>query len=271
MMTFKDRLHQPGILVAPGIYDALTAHLAAKAGFEAVFLSGSAVAFSQLCQPDIGLVTMTEMALACDRVRDRTDLHIMIDADSGYGNAYNVARCVRTFERAGASGIQIEDQLNTKNVEEVAARPLVSTETMVGKIKAALDARTHEGTVISARSDAAFTEGVDKAIARAAAYKDAGAEMIFVEGLTKRADMEALHAALGQDVPTLYNVLDPAKTEVSAPADLDAIGYAMMLYPATAITAAANGALEALKAAKDGMPSVEGTPIKTLIENDPQS
>ncbi|MEO0411442.1 MAG: isocitrate lyase/PEP mutase family protein [Pseudomonadota bacterium] len=264
-MTFKDRLAQPGILIAPGIYDALTAHLARQAGFEAVFLSGSAVAFSQLAQPDIGLVTMTEMALACDRIRDRTDLHIVIDADSGYGNAFNVARCVRTFERAGASGIQIEDQLNTKAVDAVAARPLVSPDIMVGKIKAALDARASDDTVISARSDAAFTEGAEKATERAVMYKEAGADMIFVEGLTKQGDMAALHSALGQDFPTLYNVLDPAKTEVSDPAALEALGYSMMLYPATAITAAANAALKALKAAKAGEPSVTGTGIKALI------
>ncbi|MEM7571134.1 MAG: isocitrate lyase/PEP mutase family protein, partial [Pseudomonadota bacterium] len=194
-------------------------------------------------------------------------LHIVIDADSGYGNAFNVARCVRTFERAGASGIQIEDQLNTKTVETVASRPLVSPDTMVGKIKAALDARASDDTVISARSDAAFTEGVGKAIERAVMYKEAGADMIFVEGLTKQADMSALHRALGHNVPTLYNVLDPAKTEVSEPSALEALGYSVMLYPATAITAAANAALEALKAAKAGSPSVTGTAIKALIDD----
>ncbi|MEM9287150.1 MAG: isocitrate lyase/PEP mutase family protein [Pseudomonadota bacterium] len=266
-MSFKQRLAQPDILIAPGIYDALTAHLAAKAGFEAVFLSGSAVAFSQLARPDIGLVTMTEMALACDRVRDRTDLHIMVDADSGFGNAHHVTRCVRTFERAGASGIQIEDQLNTKSVADVASRPLVSKETMVGKVKAALDARGSDETVISARSDAVFTEGVGKAIERAVAYKDAGADVVFVEGMTKKADMDAFHAAVGAEQPTLYNVLDPAKTEVSNPADLQAVGYAIMLYPATAITAAANAALAALKDAKAGQPMPGGTGIKALIED----
>lgn len=264
-MTFKQRLAQKNILTAPGIYDALSAHLAVKAGFEAVFLSGSAVAFSQLCRPDIGLISMTEMALICDRVRDRIDAHIIIDADSGYGNANAVARCVRTFERAGASGIQIEDQLNTKSLAEQTTRPLVSTDTMVGKIKAARDARVSDDTVISARTDAVFTEGVDAAIERAVMYAEAGADMVFAEGMTQRADMQRLIAAIGGKAPVLYNVLDPAKTEVSAAADLEATGYSMLLYPAPAITAAGNAMLEALGATEDDdMPGFK-SPIRDLI------
>jgi len=264
-MTLKQRLAQPEILAAPGIYDALSAHLAVKAGFEAVFLSGSAVAFSQLARPDIGLVTMTEMALICDRVRDRIDAHIVIDADSGYGNANAVARCVRTFERAGASGIQIEDQLNTKSVTQQSARPLVSADTMAGKIKAALDARTSEDTVISARTDAVFTEGVDAAIERAVLYAESGADMIFAEGMTKRADMEKLITAIDGKAPILYNILDPAKTDVSNVQGLEAIGYSMLLYPTPAITAAGNALLDALKAAKAGSLQSFDAPVRDLI------
>lgn len=266
-MNFKTRLQNADILTAPGIYDALSAHLAAKAGFEAVFLSGSAVSFSQLARPDIGLVTMTEMALACDRIRDRTDAHIMVDADSGYGNATAVARCVRTFERAGASGVQIEDQLNTKSLAQQTTRPLVSIETMTGKLKAALDARTSSETVISARSDAVFTEGVDAAIERAVLYCDTGADMVFVEGLTKRADMQRLIDAIAGRAPVLYNILDAAKTEVSALPDLQAMGYSMVLYPAPAITAAANAALAAFEDLQAGKHPGFPAPIKTLIED----
>lgn len=264
-MTFKERLAASDILVAPGIYDALSAHLAAKAGFEAVFLSGSAVSFSQLSRPDVGLVTLTEMALACDRIRDRTDLHIMVDADSGYGNANAVARCVRTFERAGASGIQIEDQLNTKAISEQMSRPLVSKITMMEKLKAALDARHSSETVISARTDAAFTEGVDAAIDRAVLYSETGADMVFVEGLTKRKDIERLIAAINGVTPLLYNILDPEKTEISAPKALQKVGYSMALFPAAAITAAANATFAALKAVKAGETPTFDTSIQSLI------
>lgn len=266
-MSLKARLAAPEILVAPGIYDALSAHLAAKAGFEAVFLSGSAVSFSQLARPDIGLVTMTEMAQACDRIRDRTDMHIIVDADSGYGNANAVGRCVRTFERAGASGIQIEDQLNTKPVGEQMSRPLVSKVVMLGKLKAALDARQSSETIISARTDAAFTEGVDAAIDRAVMFSETGVDMVFVEGLTKRKDIERLIAAINGNTPLLYNILDPKKTEISTPAALEKVGYAMALFPAPAITAAANATLTALKAIKEGSTPTFETPIKTLIED----
>lgn len=266
-MSLKARLASPGILIAPGIYDALSAHLAVKAGFEAVFLSGSAVSFSQLARPDIGLVTMTEMALACERVRDRTDAYIVVDADSGYGNAHAVARCVRSFERAGASGIQIEDQLNTKALSEQTSRPLVSRETMTGKLKAALDARTSSETVISARSDAVFSEGVDAAIDRAVLYAETGADMVFVEGLSKREDMERLIAAIAGRAPLLYNILDPQNTQVSKPADLQALGYSMALFPAPAITAAANATLAALKAVQAGETPRFDAPIRDLIED----
>lgn len=266
-MSFKARLDASDILIAPGIYDALSAHLAVKAGFKALFLSGSAVSFSQLAAPDIGLVTMTEMALACDRIRGRTDAYIMVDADSGYGNAHAVTRCIQTFERAGASGIQIEDQLNTKSVAQQTARPLVSKETMLGKLNAALDARKSSQTVISARSDAAFSEGVDAAIDRAVAYSETGVDMVFVEGLTKRADMERLIAAIGGRTPLLYNILDPEKTEVSAAHDLQTLGYAMALFPAPAITAAANATLAALKAIHAGETLSFDAPIRTLIED----
>ena len=136
MEDLGTRICSGDVLVVPGVYDALTAALAEKAKFEAVFLSGSAVAYSQIGRPDIGLLTMTEMAVALDRIRDRINIHIFVDDDSGYGNAFNVGRTIRAFERAGASGIQIEDQINTKPMDQVGQRPLVSIETMVGKLKA---------------------------------------------------------------------------------------------------------------------------------------
>ena len=244
-MSLKTRLQQPEILEAPGIYDALSALLAERAGFEAVFVSGSAVAFTQLARPDIGLVTLPEMADVVDRISDRVSLHLFVDADSGFGNDHNVARTVRTFERAGASGIQIEDQLNTKAMDQVGKRPLVSAQSMVSKLKAATDARLSEELVISARTDAAFTEGVDAALDRLSAYVDAGADMIFLEGLTDRTDMERLCAQFSAQVPILFNQLKPHADGALTATDLQTLGYSVVLYPSAAI----NGAMQALGAA----------------------
>lgn len=246
MTSLKQRLAQKQIVRVPGIYDALTATLAEKAGFEAVFISGSAVSFSQLARPDIGFVTQTEMAQVVDRVRDRVSIPLFVDADSGFGNAFNVARTVRTFERAGASGIQIEDQLNTKIVSEVSSRPLVPTDVMVGKIKAALDARQSEDTIISARSDAMFTEGADAALDRAVAYADAGADMIFVEGMTEANDRTKLCDALKDRVLLLFNLLKPGAPGTPSPEDLEAQGYDIVLFPAAVIGPVANAAWQSL-------------------------
>ena len=236
-MLLKDRLTQQDIVIAPGVYDALTALLVEQAGFEAAFVSGSAVAYSQLGRPDIGLVTSTEMALALERIRDRVELYLLVDADSGFGNAFNVQRTVRVLERAGADAIQIEDQQNTKRPGEVTARPVISTQAMVGKLKAALDARVNASTVISARSDAVFTLGVDAALERALAYLAVGADMIFIEGLTRREDIDRLSSLCRGAVPLLHNVIDTANSDAR---QLQDQGYSVALYPAHMINHIAN-------------------------------
>lgn len=266
-MSLKNRLAQSNTLTAVGIYDALTALIAEQAGFEAAFLSGSAVAYSQLGRPDIGLVTLTEMAQILDRVRDRVDMHLLVDADSGFGNAFNIQRTVRTFERAGANGIQIEDQLNTKNPKEVATRPVISTERMVGKIKAALDARHSDETVISARSDAVFTLGVQQAFERAEAYLDAGADMIFLEGLKSEDDIQRLVKLCDKRSPVLYNVLNPDQISLD---QLSAFGVSMVLYPAAIPNHIANAAREkafglANELGVSSTPLPASEPINTII------
>ena len=243
------------VVVVPGVYDALSAWLAQKVGFEAVFLSGSAVAYSQLARPDIGLVTLSELASTLDRIRDRIDIPVIVDADSGFGNVFNIQRTVRMLERAGASGIQIEDQLNTKSPKHVQGRPLVSAEEMIGKIKAAQDAKLDLGTVISARTDSFFTLGLEASLDRAESYLEAGADMIFVEGLKSKEDIEALCSRFKRRVPLLYNMLAQGKTPLLGPGELAEIGLSMVLYPASAIEAAANatfGALQELKFALEG-------------------
>jgi 2-methylisocitrate lyase-like PEP mutase family enzyme len=239
------------VVPMPGVFDALSALIAERAGFEGVFLSGSALSYTLLGRPDIGLVTLSEVAATLERVRDRVSIPILVDADSGFGNALNVARTVRVFERAGASAIQIEDQINHKRPGDLTARPLVSTLEMVGKIKAALDARHSEETLISARTDAPFSETFEQALARAHAYADAGADIIFVEGLSELTQLQRLTAEFRGRKPLLHNVLDGGKSPLQTTAELGALGYSIVLFPGTAVqsaTSAMERSLQTLKA-----------------------
>lgn len=226
----------PEILVVPGIYDAFSAFRAQEAGFKALFVSGSALATMHLARPDIGLLTLSEIAEATARIADRIAIPLFVDADQGFGNAYMVARTMRMLERSGASGIQIEDQLDTKPSGDPLGRPLIPTTDMVDKIKAMLDARRDEAVVVSARSDAVSTEGVGAALDRAAAYADAGADIIFVENIKTRADMERLVAVIGTRKPLLHNLLRTGEEAQDAQA-LQAMGYNVVLFPAVAVKA----------------------------------
>ncbi|MEO0608452.1 MAG: isocitrate lyase/PEP mutase family protein [Pseudomonadota bacterium] len=151
--ALKSRLQQPRILTVPGIFDALSALLAEQAGFEAAFLSGSAVAYSQLGRPDVGLVTVNEMADVCARITDRVAMPILADVDSGFGNAAHAARAIRMLEQAGAAGVQVEDQVPVKRANDLKGRPLICPDAMVDKIKAMADARRSDSMLISARTD----------------------------------------------------------------------------------------------------------------------
>ncbi|MFA3791135.1 oxaloacetate decarboxylase [Aliiglaciecola sp. SL4] len=269
-MNLKTRLAQQELLMAAGVFDALSALLVEEAGFEAAFVSGSAVAYSQLARPDIGLVTLTEMAFALERIRDRVDMYLLVDADSGFGNAFDVQRTVRTFERAGANGIQIEDQLNTKSPKQVAARPVLSTDAMVGKIKAAVDARQKSETVISARSDAVFTLGVEQGLMRAQAFIEAGADMVFVEGIKDPADIQKLTKICGENAPVLYNLINPS---LFTPEQLQSFGVSMALYPAVMINSMANSGREAATNLSQKLGLFKGNkpipePINNIIGSD---
>src|SRR6478736_3921424 len=204
--TLRSRLAAAPILVAPGVYDALTAHLAERAGFSALYVSGAGIAYTQLGRPDIGLVAMSEVVDTIALIRDRVGSHLIVDADTGYGNALNVARTVRLFERAGANAIQIEDQAFPKRCGHLDDKTLVPTQEMVGKIKAALDARHSRETLVIARTDAVAVEGFEHAIARAASYRDAGADILFVEAPT-RAELQRIPLAVN-GVPLMANMVE---------------------------------------------------------------
>jgi 2-methylisocitrate lyase-like PEP mutase family enzyme len=241
--TLRSRLAAPPILIAPGVYDALTAHLAERAGFSAVYVSGAAIAYTRLGRPDIGLVAMSEVADTVALIRDRVRSHLIVDADTGYGNALNVARTVRIFERAGANAIQIEDQDFPKRCGHLDNKTLVPAQEMVGKIKAALDARQSRETLVIARSDAIAVEGFEQAMARAVSYREAGADILFVEAPKTRDELKRIPPAL-KGVPVMANMVEGGKTPSLNAADLQALGFSLVIFPGAIVRAVAHAAGE---------------------------
>ena len=225
----RARLREKRLLLAPGVYDALTALLAEQAGFEALYLSGASIAYTRLGRPDIGLVTATELADTLGNIRERVALPIIVDADTGFGNALNVIRTVKMLERAGASAIQLEDQLAPKRCGHLDGKSLIGASEMAGKIRAALDTREH--ALIVARTDAVAVEGLEPALERAARYAEAGADVLFIEALRSVEDMRRAVAQFGGQVPLLANMVEGGKTPVLPAAELEAIGYSIAIFP----------------------------------------
>jgi len=225
----RERLKQKRILIAPGVYDALTALLAERAGFEALYLSGASIAYTRLGRPDIGLVTANEVADTLANICARVRVPVIVDADTGYGNALNVMRTVKAFERAGAAAIQLEDQSLPKRCGHLDGKTLVSADEMVGKIKAAVDAR--DKALIVARTDAIAVEGFNAAIARAERYLEAGADVLFVEALRSVEDMEMAATRFAGRVPLLANMVEGGKTPVLSAAELEKIGFRIAIFP----------------------------------------
>ena len=229
--TLRSRLEERAILTVPGVYDGLSALLAEQAGAEAVYLSGASIAYTRLGRPDIGLVDMTEVAETLAAVRERVACPIIVDADTGFGNALNVQRTLRCFERAGANAIQLEDQTLPKRCGHLTGKSLVSAEEMLGKIKAAQDARHSEETLVIARTDAIAVEGLDAALVRAAAYAEAGADVVFVEAPRSLEDIERIVAALGTNVPLMANMVEGGKTPMLSAGQLQDLGFDLVIFP----------------------------------------
>jgi 2-methylisocitrate lyase-like PEP mutase family enzyme len=240
--TLRSRLTRKPIVVAPGIYDAFTALVGAKAGFTTLYVSGAAIAYTRLGRPDIGLVSMSEVADTLGLIRDRVDAHLIVDADTGYGSALNVVRTVRRFEQAGANAIQIEDQSFPKRCGHLDGKTLIPADEMCGKIRAALDARHSRETLVIARTDAVAVEGFARAIERAARYREAGADMLFVEAPRARDDLARIVAALGGSVPLMANMVEGGKTPALSAAELEAIGFALVIFPGGIVRALARTA-----------------------------
>src|ERR1700759_2816651 len=222
--SLKAMLRQPDIVLTSGIYDALTASLATDAGFRALYISGASIAYTRLGRPDIGLVSMSEVVETVSLISDRVEANLIVDADNGYGNALNVQRTVRLFEKAGAHAIQLEDQSFPKRCGHLDDKSLIPADEMVGKIKAAIDARHSRDTLIIARTDPVAVEGFDRAIERAALFREAGADVLFVEAPKTREDLAGILKRIGGGIPLMANMVEGGKTPILSGGELEALG-----------------------------------------------
>lgn len=246
----RELLAGPDTVVAPGFYDGLTGLLVDQAGFSAGYIGGASIAYSRLGRSDIGLTTCSEVADTISKIRDRVELPFVVDADTGFGNALNVQRTMRMFERAGASGIQLEDQTTPKRCGHLDGKTLVSTAEMVGKIKAAQDARLDEDTVIVGRTDAIAVEGFDAAMDRAEAYVEAGTDMLFVEAPRSMDELKAVGDRFASRVPLLANMVEGGKTPLSSANELGALGFKFVIFPGAMVRMVAKAGQDYLKALK---------------------
>ena len=230
-MTLKQRLAERRVLLAPGIYDALSALIAEQSGFEALYLSGASIAYTRLGRADIGLTTYSEVADTLARITERVRLPVIVDADTGFGNALNVQRTVRGFERAGAAMIQLEDQTFPKRCGHLEGKSLVPVAEMQGKLSAALDARASADTLVLARTDAIAVEGLDRALERAETYLECGVDALFVEAVRTPEQMDAVSRRFAHRVPLLANMVEGGKTPVHSAGELAARGFRIVIFP----------------------------------------
>lgn len=238
-MSLRALLAGPDIVVAPGIYDGLSALLVGEAGFKAAYLSGAAICYTRFGLPDIGLISMSEVADTLSAVRERATLPVIVDIDTGFGNALNVQRTVREFERRGASALQIEDQVTPKRCGHLADKTLISAAEMAGKIKAALDARRSAETLIIARTDAVAVEGFERALDRAALYAEVGADLLFVEAPGSREQLAAVARRFAGRIPVMANMVEGGKTPMVPAAELQALGFKLVIFPGGTVRALA--------------------------------
>jgi 2-methylisocitrate lyase-like PEP mutase family enzyme len=238
----RQLLEKPDLLVAPGAVDALTGRLIEDAGFEAVYASGAGIANAQFGLPDIGLITMSEMIESIGRIVKAVSIPVIADADTGYGSALNVIRAVQVYEDAGVAAIQLEDQVTPKKCGHFSGKEVIPAEEMVQKIHAAIKARRE--MLIVARTDSLATHGLDEAIQRAKLYAQAGADLIFVEAPTQRDQIAALPKQIA--APLLFNMTEGARTPVIGHAELQEMGYRVVIHPNLAMRIAARAVQSAL-------------------------
>src|SRR5260370_11110515 len=221
----------PDVLVAPGAYDALSARLIAQAGFQAVYMTGFGAGARSLGQPDVRLVTMSEMVSRASALAAVTgDLPLIADADTGYGNPVNVRRTIREYERAGVAGLHIEDQVWPKKCGHMEGKQVIHIDEMAQKVRAAVDARQDPDFVIIARTDANAVNGLEDALCRGRAYREAGADVIFIEAPRSVAELRAIKQAF-PDVPLLFNWAESSKTPFLSLDEVQSLGFKLVLFP----------------------------------------
>ena len=225
-------------LLAPGIYDALSGLVAEQSGARAVYLSGASIAYTRFGRSDVGLVSVSEVHDTLAAVTDRIKIPVIVDADTGFGNALNVQRTIRNFERAGAAAIQIEDQSFPKRCGHLDGKVLIKRDEMIGKVKAAVDSRKTSDTLIIARTDARAVESLQEAIDRAHAYQEAGADILFIEAPQSFDEMKIIRKSFDINIPLLANMVEGGKTPVKTTNDLKSLGFNIVIFPGGAVRAA---------------------------------
>ncbi len=261
--TPRDRLRElisgPAPLVAPGAYDALSTRLIEQAGFDAVYMTGFGTTASLIGRPDVGLLSGAEMVDNARRIVSAVDVPVIADADTGYGNAINVVRTVQLYEQAGVAGIQLEDQVMPKKCGHMSGKLLVGADEMVGKLRAAAEARRDPDLLIIARTDAVAVTGVDDAIARARAFADAGADLLFVEAPTSEDDIARVAGELAGVAPLVFNWAEGGRTPPLSLERIAELGFALVIYPIGTLLAATAGMRALLATLK-----ADGTPVSAL-------
>jgi carboxyvinyl-carboxyphosphonate phosphorylmutase len=263
----RELLAGPAPLVAPGAYDALSARLIEQAGFDVVYMTGFGTTAGLIGRPDVGLLSGAEMIDNARRIVGAVDRPVIADADTGYGNAINVVRTVREYEQAGVSAIHLEDQVHPKKCGHMSGKAVIDAGEMVGKIEAAVAARRDPDFLLIARTDAAAVEGLDAAIARARRYRDAGADVLFVEAPTSEDDIARVAGELAGVAPLVFNWAEGGRTPPIPRARIAQLGFALVLFPIGTLLAATAGIRALLATLRaDGAPSAAMPGLPTFGE-----
>ncbi len=249
MRNFRQRIKQDGIIVAPGCYDAFSARLVEEAGFEAVYMTGYGTSATMIGQPDVGLLTMSEMVAHASQIVSAVRIPVIADADTGYGNPINVMRTVREYIKAGVTAIQLEDQVSPKKCGHTKGKQVIPKEEMVKKIEAAVEARGDSGLVLISRTDANAVHGFQDAIDRCKAYIKAGTDIIFVEAPRSVDEMRRVYEELR--FPLMANMVEKGQTPLLKNRELEELGYKLVIYPLSTLMAATKAIRELLHSLKE--------------------
>jgi len=247
-LRLRKRLQEKEILVAPGAHDVLTARIIEMTGFDAVYMTGYGTSASLIGQPDVGLLTQTEMFERAINIVNAVEVPVIADADNGFGNAINVQRTVRLYEKAGVACVQLEDQVSPKKCGHMMGRELITMQEMVGKIHAAVDARENEDFMIMARTDARTEFGIEAAIERGKAYEEAGADLLFIESPETEEEMKAITTSF--NVPVLANMIEHGRTPLLSAQKLEDIGYDLVIFCVSSTYAAAKAVQDLMNTLK---------------------